>query len=130
MMNKDNITTIFNYLQSDYSKFFAHVSDTVKWTVMGTHPLAGEYNHKQTFIDATFAHLSRLMREPVALVIDNLFVDGDHAIVEMHAESTLKSGKPFANHYCWVVKFENDIITEVRAYLDSALVKQTIEEEE
>jgi hypothetical protein len=24
-------------------KFFEHVSDTVAWTVMGTHPLAGTY---------------------------------------------------------------------------------------
>jgi len=30
--------------------------------------------------------------------------------------------KTFNNTYCWVVKFENDIIIEVRAYVDSALV--------
>lgn len=37
---------------------------------------------------------------------------------------------PFNNTYCWVVRFKNDVIVEVRAYLDSALVQNVIDENE
>jgi ketosteroid isomerase-like protein len=40
------------------------------------------------------------------------------------------NGKPFDNRYCWVTRFSNETIVEVRAYLDSALVKQLIDENE
>jgi hypothetical protein len=35
-------------------KFFERVSDSVSWTVEGTHPLAGSYTSKQAFFDSTF----------------------------------------------------------------------------
>ena len=36
--------------------------------------------------------------------------------------------KPFNNTYCWLVKFENEVIVHVRAYLDSALVQALVSE--
>ena len=38
--------------------FFTHVSDNVDWTVMGTHPLAGNYRNKKDFIRSTFERLN------------------------------------------------------------------------
>jgi len=40
------------------------------------------------------------------------------------------NGKPFNNTYCWVCRFENNIIVGVRAYVDSALVQMVIDENE
>jgi ketosteroid isomerase-like protein len=34
----------------------------------------------------------------------------------------------FDNRYCWVIRFEDNTIVEVRAYLDSALVQKLIAE--
>jgi uncharacterized protein len=47
----------------------------------------------------------------------------------MTQTSTALNGKPFPNTYCWVVRFDSNI-TEVRAYVDSFLVKQVIDENE
>ena len=52
------------------------------------------------------------------------------AIVEMDSISTAKDGKPFDNVYCWIVHFNDQVITKVHAYVDSALVKKLIEENE
>jgi hypothetical protein len=39
---------LFAHLESgDGESFFAAVAEDVRWTVMGTHPLAGEYRSKQ-----------------------------------------------------------------------------------
>jgi ketosteroid isomerase-like protein len=110
--------------------FFNHVAQDVKWTVMGTHPLAGTYHTKENFLAHTFARLDKLLKEGVVLRVSNLLVDGDTAAVELESLSTALNGKPFDNRYCWIARFLNGTIVEVRAYLDSALVKQLIDENE
>jgi uncharacterized protein len=112
--------------------FFNHVAQDVKWTVMGTHPLAGTYHTKENFLAHTFARLDKLLKEGVVLRVTHLLVDGDGdtAAVELESLSTALNGKPFDNTYCWIARFSNGTIVEVRAYLDSALVQQLIEENE
>jgi len=110
--------------------FFNHVAQDVKWTVMGTHPLAGIYHTKENFLAHTFARLDKLLKEGVVLRVTNLLVDGDTAAVELESLSTALNGMPFDNRYCWIARFSNGTILEVRAYLDSALVKQLIDENE
>ena len=110
--------------------FFEHVAEDVSWTVMGTHPLAGTYHTKADFVAHTFARLNKLLKEGVILRVTNLLVDGDTAVVELQSLSTALNGKPFNNTYCWIVRFSNGTIVEVRAYLDSALVQQLIDENE
>ncbi len=110
--------------------FFAYVADDVDWTVMGTHPLAGKYRTKASFLAHTFARLNKILEEGVVLRVTNVLVDGDSAAVEMESLSTALNGKPFDNRYCWMVRFSNGTIVEVRAYLDSALVQRLIDENE
>ena len=110
--------------------FFNHVAQDVKWTAMGTHPLAGIYHTKENFLAHTFARLDKLLKEGVVLRVTNILVDGDTAAVELESLSTALNGKPFDNRYCWIARFSNGTIVEVRAYLDSALVKQLIDENE
>jgi hypothetical protein len=131
MLNTDFVRDLFSNLeQGNSDAFFHHVADDVSWTVMGTHPLAGKYATKESFVSSTFARLNKVLKDRIALYVTNLLISEDTAVVELEARSTALNGKPFNNTYCWVVRFENDIVVEVRAYLDSALVKQLIEENE
>ena len=126
-----NIVGLFNYLKTDESdKFFEYVDDNVLWTVMGTHPLAGVYKSKNDFILNTFQRLNNLLKEGVILKVNNIIIQDNTAVVEMESLSTALNGKPFNNTYCWICRFENDIIVEVRAYVDSALVQRLINENE
>jgi ketosteroid isomerase-like protein len=125
------VRALFAHLESgDGDRFFAAVADDVQWTVMGTHPLAGEYRSKERFRSSTFARLDKVLREGVLLRVTNVILDGDRAVVELEALSTALNGKPFANRYCWVCRFNDQVIVEVRAYLDSALVARTLAENE
>jgi ketosteroid isomerase-like protein len=105
-------------------KFFERVSDSVSWT--WTHPLAGTYTSKQAFFDSTFAILGPWMRDGLHLEVQNLHVAGDYTIAELQAIATTAEGVPFDNGYCWVCRFDGDLIVEVRAYLDSAMVAYVI----
>jgi ketosteroid isomerase-like protein len=125
------VESLFANLENGKSDaFFEHVADDVKWTVMGTHPLAGTYHTKADFLAHTFARLDKILKEGVLLRVTNILVDGDSAAVEMESLSTALNGKPFDNRYCWIVHFSEGTIVEVRAYLDSALVQRLIEENE
>ena len=98
---------------------------------MGTHPLAGVYKSKKDFLKNTFERLDKVLKGGVILKVDHTFVSGNIAVVEMAQTSTALNGKAFPNTYCWVVRFGDDSrITEVRAYVDSFLVKQVIDENE
>lgn len=131
MLSANFVQDLFTHLeQGDSEAFFQQVADDVSWTVMGTHPLAGKYTTKESFVGSTFSRLNKVLKDRIALYVTNLLTSGDTAVVELEARSTALNGKPFNNTYCWVVRFENDVIVEVRAYLDSALVKQLIEENE
>jgi hypothetical protein len=125
----DFVRQIFAGLErGDGAGFFAHVADDVDWTVMGTHPLAGHYTSKAAFIAGTFAKLAKVLPKGTELHVDHLVVAGDQAIVELHSEATAINGFRFDNTYCWVVYFRDQVITRVRAYLDSAKVAQLFRE--
>src|SRR5215213_7060346 len=127
----DYVESLFANLENGKSDaFFEHVADDVHWTVMGTHPLAGTYRTKADFLAHTFARLEKILKEGVLLRVTDVLVEGDGAAVEMESLSTALTGKPFDNRYCWIVRFSEGTIVEVRAYLDSALVRRLIEENE
>jgi ketosteroid isomerase-like protein len=126
--SRDDRVELFSKLQhvDTQSEFWARVAEDVDWTVEGTHPLAGRYHTKAEFISATFTSLGHVLRGGVKLKLEHLYVDGDTTIAELHSTSNTNEGAEFANDYCWVCRFDGDMIVEVRAYLDSMMVAYTI----
>ncbi len=119
----EHVRAVFAGLQSGSgAQFFDHVADDVDWTVEGTHPLAGHYHNKAAFLSGTFAKLDRVLRSGAQLAVVNIMLSGDWAIVELRSDATANNGMRFDNRYCWLTRFRDGKIVEVRAYLDSALV--------
>lgn len=129
IVTSDFVRKIFRGLEhGDGAAFFAHVADNVDWTVMGTHPLAGNYLSKADFIAGTFTKLCQVLPQGAQLHLEYLIVNGDEVVVELHSLAIAANGMRFDNRYCWIVLFENMKIVRVRAYLDSAMVVQLFEE--
>ncbi len=125
----DEVRAVFAGLQTGGGlAFFNHVADDVDWTVQGTHPLAGHYRGKAAFLAGTFAKLARVLRDDAQLSVVNVMVSGDWAIVDLRADATAKNGMRFDNSFCWLARFHDGKIVEVRAYLDSALVARLFAE--
>jgi len=121
----------FELLSGHADDFFARVSPTVDWTVMGSHALSGHYTSLQHFRESTFARLNPRMQSPLALKVSQVIVSGQQAAVELSADGKQKNGSPFDNKYCWIVGYnEKGIVEAVRAYLDGILVNQAINENE
>jgi uncharacterized protein len=123
------VREIFKNLESGDGKvFFDHVAEDVDWIVEGTHPLAGHYHSKAEFLAHTFEKLAKVLPQGAELHVEHALVSGDWAVVELHSDATAKNGLRFDNRYCWVCRFVNGTIVEVRAYLDSTLVVRLFEE--
>ena len=128
-VTSDYVRDIFKGLEhGDGAAFFAHVVDDVDWTVMGKHPLAGDYHSKAKLIAGTFAKLNQVLPHGARLHVEHLIVKDDQAVVELHSLATANNGMRFDNRYCWVVSFAGEKIVRVRAYLDSAMVAQLFKE--
>ena len=128
-IDADKVRRLFSYLESGSGdKFFEHVADDVDWTVEGTHPLAGHYSSKADFHAHTFARLNKILPGGTQLHVENVLTDKDWAVVELRSHATAMNGMRFDNRYCWVIRLKDDMIVEVRAYLDSALVQKLIDE--
>jgi hypothetical protein len=103
-------------------------ADNVDWIVEGHHPFAGHYHSKSDFRAGTFAKLGKVLPSGTQLNVTNAMISGDWAIVELASLAAAKNGLRFDNKYCWLCRFENAKIAEVRAYLDSAMVQQLFDE--
>ena len=129
--SKQFVIDLFTHLEAGHhDEFFRHVADNVNWQVMGTHPLAGIYHSKEEFFAHTFARLNKILQGGVVMKIHNILVIDSIAVVEMSQLSQGINHKPFNNTYCWIVEFKGEIIVSVKAYLDSALVAQFVNENE
>ncbi len=49
----------------------------------------------------------------------------DFVVVEHSGRNELPDGRRYDNHYCWVFRFKDDFIQEVREYMDTQLVTET-----
>jgi len=123
------VRELFKSLEmGDGAAFFTHVAEDVDWIVQGTHPLAGHYRSKSDFLAHTFEKLGKVLPQGTQLHVTNALVSGDWAIVELASLATAKNGLRFNNKYCWVIRFAEGKIVEVRAYLDSAMVQRLFDE--
>lgn len=128
-ITEDVVRDVFSGLEKgDADAFFAHVADDVDWTVHGTHPLAGRYRSKADVRSKTFARIGAALREPPKLKIEHILVGTEEAAVELSMHRQAESGLPFNNDYCWIVRFDQGRIVEVRAYLDSVQVQRLLQE--
>lgn len=121
------VRTLFAHLGSDNPEpFFDHVADDVYSTILGTHPLAGEYTGKRNFRELLFDRLAPYFDGLLKFYVREVLVAGDHAAVELYTIATARNGVRFRNGYCWICEFQNGNITGVRTYLDSALMQELL----
>ena len=122
---------MFSHLESGSGdKFFERVADNVDWTVEGTHPLAGRYLSKTEFHAPTFARLNKILPGGHAASCGERAHRWRLGRRGAALPCVATSGMRFDNRYCWVMRFKDEVIVEVRAYLDSALVQKLIYENE
>lgn len=95
--NKCQIAQIFDHLREDnFTAFFAQVAPDVQWTLMGTHPLAGEYHNRTIFVTNALERLANtLITGTSTLELVQIVGGGDEewSAQELHAVGVCKNGE-------------------------------------
>jgi ketosteroid isomerase-like protein len=125
--NKEAIEAIFAaFAEGDGRPFNAAMAEDVVWTVMGSGPWARAYRGKAAVRDelqrplvANFASLYRCRA-------GRIIAEGDTVVVLARGEVTTKSGTPYNNDYCFVIRMKDGRITEIAEYMDTALVEAVL----
>jgi uncharacterized protein len=131
MITEELVRKIFAPLDvGDVPTFFTHVAENVDWTVTGTeNPLCGHYHSR----DAALAKYAKELG-PAQLVCEplwsNVFINAGSSwvVVERKVHATSKRGKEYIGDECWICRFDEEKLVEIRLYMDSALVKKISED--
>lgn len=97
--------------------------------------LGGTYHSAADFRSKTLARLGPIMdpSTPMRMTAHNIIGGGadEWCTVEMRNEGKAKGGMEYNQTYAWCVRWNNEgKIVQVRAYLDTALVRDVIEANE
>jgi len=121
--NRSKIRAAFEELVSGNRKpLFDLVADDVRWTVIGSTPISGTFESKQTFLNEAVGKLTEKLAGPLVPRLIDVAADGDKVFVQWEGSATSVSGRPYEQTYCWVLRFEDGKIVETTAYLDTELV--------
>ena len=127
MTPKDFVTRLFErWEHGDMKNFFDAVSDDVRWTVSGHTPLSGVYTSKAEYFEKCYRPLMSRLNGTTRCQVRRIMAEGDTVVVQWRGETPTHSGQPYAQEYCWVIRVDGEMITEVHGYFDTAAVLELL----
>jgi ketosteroid isomerase-like protein len=104
---------------------FDTMCDDVTWRWMGVTSWSKTFHGKQEVVGELFGGAADALTDSFGVQLLHVLADGDHVVVEHTGRSATPAGRPYENNYCWVLTFRDDLIHEVREYMDTQLVTET-----
>jgi ketosteroid isomerase-like protein len=111
--------------EGQVSPLFALMADDVSWRWMGVARWSRTFVGKETIIETLFAGARERLAPASRVEVTHIHADGDSVVVEHTGHNVLPDGRNYNNQYCWILRFDNDLIQEVREYMDTQLVTET-----
>ena len=100
------------------------LDDEVRWTILGSAPFSGTYNGKSDLIERLLMPLSEILDGHLRIEIDSIIESADFATVQARGFSKTRDGREYNNTYCYVYRFQEGKIIEVKEYLDTEILRQ------
>ena len=111
--------------QGQVGPLFEAMADDVTWQWMGVGQWSRAFEGKQLVIDTLFGGAAETLSASSSIQVRCIHADGDCVVVEHSGRNELPDGRRYDNNYCWVLRFEDGSIQEVREYMDTQLVTET-----
>jgi ketosteroid isomerase-like protein len=129
-MTQEQNKALVRKLWADLSRgsvdgFLASLADDVRFTMMGSTKYSVVCNGKDEFVSKLVRPLTAQL-EGLQIVPDQVFADGEYVITPSRGHARTKSGEPYDQHYCQVIRVADGKIKEIVEYLDTALVAQRL----
>jgi uncharacterized protein len=104
---------------------FEAMAEDLTWRWMGVGQWSRTFEGKQLVVDKLFGGATETLDPSSSVEVRSIHADGDSVVVEHSGRNELPNGRRYDNNYCWVFRFRNGLIQEVREYMDTQLVTET-----
>jgi ketosteroid isomerase-like protein len=111
--------------QGSVAPLFEAMAEDVTWRWMGVNQWSRTFKGKQIVVDKLFGGATETLGPSSSIEVRHVHADGDCVVVEHSGRNELPDGRRYDNNYCWVLRFEDELIQEVREYMDTQLVSET-----
>jgi hypothetical protein len=120
--NKQLLQHIYSELSKGNSgPFLKNLAEDVRWTIMGTARWSKTYEGKQAILTELLGPLFAQFADQYTATAHRFIAEDDLVVVEVSGRVNTKSGKPYNNSYCYIFRFDDGKIQEVKEYLDTQL---------
>lgn len=127
--NKQLVQDIFSELAQGNSRpLVESMTEGFCWTVTGSNDWAGTYRGKQAVLDKLLARLRSRIEGRVKTIPQRFIAEGDFVVVEARGNNTTKTGVPYNNAYCFVIRLAEGRLQEITEYMDTELVSSVLGE--
>jgi ketosteroid isomerase-like protein len=101
------------------------MAEDVTWRWMGVNQWSRTFAGKKLVGDTLFGGATDTLAPLSSVQVHRLHADGDYVVIEHSGSNQLPDGRRYDNNYCWIVRFHEGLIQEVREYMDTQLVTET-----
>ena len=126
--NKAIVTAIFAALaEGDGRPFNEAMAEDFTWIIEGSNSWSRTWRGRDTvrreLLKPLFAQFATTYRNRA----ERILADQDMVVVQARGEVTTRTGKPYNNSYCYVIRMRDGKMVELREYLDTQLVDDALE---
>jgi hypothetical protein len=127
MTAKEFVTQLFHrWEEGDGQSLFDALAEDIRWTAIGNTPISGTCTSRTEYLEKIYRPLFTFFAGPVRCQVKKIIGEGDTVMVQWHGEAPTRSGRPYLQEYCWVIRVEGEAIKEVYGYFDTAAVLELV----
>jgi ketosteroid isomerase-like protein len=125
--NKQLVQEIFAELAQGNSRpLVESMADDFCWIVTGNTQWSGTFAGKQAVLRDLLAPLRARIVDRVKTVPQRIIAEDDYVVVQARGNNTTKSGEPYNNAYCFVIRIAAGKLSEITEYMDTELVSSVL----
>jgi ketosteroid isomerase-like protein len=127
--NKEIVAAAFEKMAAgDPSLYLDIMADDIRYELVGDNSWGRIYNGKQAFREELGRPLMSRVAPPLKMRVTRILADGDHVILESAGENRTRSGEPYNNRYCMIMRMAGGRIVDLTEYTDTDLVLRRLGE--
>ncbi len=110
----------FEMMQQGDPELASLLCDDVCWVAPQSSPVGRRHEGLAAVLELMQTGVGLYdMSQPMDLDIEAVAAEGQHVFVELRLRATTGAGKPYANHYVFVFRFQSGRIAEIHEHLDT-----------
>jgi ketosteroid isomerase-like protein len=103
-----------------------YMDDGFRWTISGDSQWSKIYNGKHTVLKELFGLLGSKFATSPRLIASRFIAEDDLVVVEARGNFLTRTGAPYRNSYCYIVRIAGGKVQEITEYMDTELATRTV----